>query len=442
MMPLVVTVGIALLVLLTERMLRLLDMVLDSDGGLTVLLQMLAFLVPHYMALALPAAFFLGVFLAFSRLHHARELDALGSAGIGLPQLLRPVLILALVLTAVSAVNFNLGQPYARYTYRALIHEVAEQAVNTYLQPRTFMEVNGSTFMANGVRRGSRAFSGVFLYEEDEDGNSITMTAERGRLVISDATGGSTLVLSNGVRLEAGPPAGPDAGTDRDAAGSDAVERDTVARDTAERGTAESTAEEGREEGRKVGVLNFGRLQLPTNLVGQEAFRPRGEDERELTLLELWQYRATPPPGVTSDQMLAEFHDRLVRTFSLTFLPFLAVALAIGPRRSHQGYGIAAGLFLLIVYNQALSIGKSMSSVGHVSALVGQWLPFLLIVAVSVFLFYRRAYVVTRGAAWPSPAELVKATLQAMRPGDGAKRQASTGQASTGQASTGQASTE
>lgn len=427
MMPLVVTIGIALLVLLTERMLRLLDMVLDSDGGLTVLLQMLAFLVPHYMALALPAAFFLGVFLAFSRLHHARELDALGSAGIGLPQLLRPVLILALVLAAVSAANFNLGQPYARYTYRALIHEVAEQAVNTYLQPRTFMEANGSTFMANGVRRGSREFSGVFLYEEDEEGNSVTMTAERGRLVISETTGGSTLVLSNGVRLEAGPAAPRDVGPHRDAAGGDTARGDTAGGDG-----AESPAEEGR----KVGVLNFGRLQLPTNLVGQEAFRPRGEDERELTLLELWQYRAIPPPGVTSDQMLAEFHDRLVRTFSLTFLPFLAVALAIGPRRSHQGYGIAAGLFLLIVYNQALSIGKSMSSVGHVSAFVGQWLPFLLIVAVSVFLFYRRAYVVTRGAAWPSPAELIKTTLQAMRPGGGAKRQASTGQTSAGQAST------
>ncbi|HIC82290.1 MAG TPA: YjgP/YjgQ family permease [Kiloniellaceae bacterium] len=411
MMPLVVTVGIALLVLLTERMLRLLDMVLDSDGGLTVLLQMLAFLVPHYMALALPAAFFLGVFLAFSRLHHARELDALGSAGIGLPQLLRPVMILALVLTAVSAANFNLGQPYARYTYRALIHEVAEQAVNTYLQPRTFMEANGTTFMANGVRRGSREFAGVFLYEEDVDGNSVTMTAERGRLVISDATGGSTLVLSNGVRLEAEPPGSPDSGAERDGA-----ERDAAGRDQ-----GESTAEDSR----KVGVLNFGRLQLPTNLVGQEAFRPRGEDERELTLLELWQYRATPPLGVTGDQMLAEFHDRLVRTFSLTFLPFLAVALAIGPRRSHQGYGIAAGLFLLIVYNQALSIGKSMSSVGHASALVGQWLPFLLIVAVSVFLFYRRAYVVTQGAAWPSPAELVKAALQAMRSGGGAKSQTS-----------------
>src|SRR3546814_1662793 len=76
-----------------------------SSDLLTLLLQMLAFLVPHYMALALPAAFFLGVLLAFSRLHQNRELDALGSAGIGLRRLLSPVLLLALVLTAPSAVR-------------------------------------------------------------------------------------------------------------------------------------------------------------------------------------------------------------------------------------------------------------------------------------------------------------------------------------------------
>ena len=105
--PLLAVVVISLLVLLTERMLRLLDLVLDTGGGLTVLLQMLAFLVPHYMALALPAAFFLGVLLAFGGLHQNRELDALGSAGIGLPRLMRPVMGLTLVLTPVAPGNFG-----------------------------------------------------------------------------------------------------------------------------------------------------------------------------------------------------------------------------------------------------------------------------------------------------------------------------------------------
>jgi lipopolysaccharide export system permease protein len=349
-----------------------------------VLLQMLAFLVPHYMALALPVAFFLGVLLAFSRLHQNRELDALGSAGVGLPRLVGPVLVLALLLTAVSAVNFAVGQPYTRYIYRALVHDVSEAAANVYLQERTFMEVEGVTFMAERIWRRSQEFARIFIYEQDEKGETTAMTAERGSLHVAPKGEVSTLFLENGVRLDA-PAPGP-AGDDG-AAGDD-------------------------------GVLKFTQLQVPIDLVGREAFRPRGEDERELTLTELWRYRHDPPPGVTTDQMLADFYDRLVRTLSVMFLPFLALPFALGPRRSRQFYGIATGLLILVAYNQALSIGKSLSSIDRLPPLAAQWLPFAVFALLSAALFYRSAFVVPRGgvARW-SLAGLLEGLMQALRSG-------------------------
>src|SRR3546814_9918236 len=77
-------------------------------------------------------------------------------------------LLLALVLTATSAVNFAVGQPYTRYIYRALVHDVSEAAANVYLQERTFMEVKGVTFMDERIWRDSHEFSGVFIHKEDE----------------------------------------------------------------------------------------------------------------------------------------------------------------------------------------------------------------------------------------------------------------------------------
>lgn len=385
--PLLAAVAIALLVLLTERMLRLLDLVLDTGGGLTVLLEMLAFLVPHYMALALPAAFFLGVLLAFGRLHQSRELDALGSAGIGLPRLVSPVLLLAALLTIVSGANFAVGQPFARYIYRALVHDVSEAAANVYLQERTFMQVEGVTFMAERIWRNSQEFAKVFIYEEKKSGKAIAMTAERGSLLVAPPGEQSTLFLQDGVRLEGAAPGAPQP------AGGDS------------------------------GVLRFTQFQIPIDLVGQEGFRPRGEDERELTLMELWRQRHAPPPGVTTAQMLAEFHDRLVRTLSVLFLPFLAVPFALGSRRSRQGYGIALGLLILVAYNQALSIGKSLSSIDQVSHLVGQWLPFAVLASLSTILFCRSAFTVPRGRqfAWPLAGRFV-GLLQTLRPAAGATR--------------------
>lgn len=386
--PLLAAIAVALLVLLTERMLRLLDMVLDTGSGLTLLLQMLAFLVPHYMALALPVAFFLGVLLAFGRLHQNRELEALGSAGIGLRRLLSPVLLLALVLMVISAANFAVGQPFARYIYRALVHDVAEAAANVYLQERTFMEVKGVTFMAEQIWRNSKEFSGVFIYEEDDTGKATATTARRGSLNVASKGEQSTLFLVDGVRLEIR---------------------------TAKPGGAGAAGGSG--------ALTFDQLQIPIDLKGQDAFRPRGEDERELTLTELWRYRKTPPPGVRSSEMVGEFHDRLVRSFSVLFLPFLAVPFALGARRSRQAYGIAIGIIILIGYNQLLSVGKSLVSISAVSPLIGQWLPFVVLALGSSYLFYRAAYRVPRGAGRWSPAAWLDTFIRALRGGGRLKRQ-------------------
>lgn len=369
--PLFAAVGIALLVLLTERMLRLLDLVLDTGGGLTVLLQMLAFLVPHYMALALPVAFFLGVLLAFSRLHQGHELDAMGAVGIGLPRLMKPVILLGVALALLSAFNFAVGQPYTRYIYRALVHNVEKTAANVYLKERTFMEVEGVTFMAERIWRSSREFARIFIYQETGKGEAIATTAARGSLYVAPAGETSTLLLRDGVRQETGPTASP----------------------AREDGRAES---DGFGTG-QAGALQFDQLQVPIDLVGQEGFRPRGEDERELTLVELWRYRHAPPPDTTTLQMLADFHDRIVRSLSVLLLPFLAVPFALGPRRARQSYGVAVGLLVLVLYNQVLNIGEAWASVGFVSPLLGQWLPFAVLTLLSGVAFYRSAYVVPRG---------------------------------------------
>jgi lipopolysaccharide export system permease protein len=387
--PLLATIAIALLVLLTERMLRLLDLVLGSSGGLAVLVEMLAYLVPHYMALALPVALFLGVLLAFSRLHHEHELDALASAGIGLSRLMRPVLLLALCLALLSALNFSIGQPYARYIYRALVHSVGEESVNVYLRARTFMEVDGVTFMAERIGSDRRTFGNVFIYDESDADRSLAMTARSGRLSTAADGDLKAVILQDGVAIE----------FDRSPETADADVRPDF------------------------GVVHYSRVAKPIDLDDPTEFRPRGEDERELTLLELWSTRANPPPDVTTDQMLAEFHDRIVRTLSVLLLPLLAVSFAFGRRRSDRVFGIAVGLLILITYNQALTIGKSLVSIGDISIFVGHWLPFVALTIASSVLFYRTARMPGDGfaIAWPS----IGAGAFAWRPG--AKRSSESG---------------
>ena len=74
--PLVTTLVVALVVFVVARLLHILDLVLGWRGGFGLVAEMLVLLVPHYIGLALPIAFYLAISLGFGRLCRDRELDA------------------------------------------------------------------------------------------------------------------------------------------------------------------------------------------------------------------------------------------------------------------------------------------------------------------------------------------------------------------------------
>ena len=64
-LPLAGALVIGLLMLLADRMVSLLDTTLGKKNSFTVVFEMLAYLVPHYLGTAIPAALFLGLLLGF-----------------------------------------------------------------------------------------------------------------------------------------------------------------------------------------------------------------------------------------------------------------------------------------------------------------------------------------------------------------------------------------
>lgn len=363
--PLFIAIVIALLLLLVERMLRLLNLVLDSQGSLDVLVKLLVFLVPHYLGLALPAAFFIGLMLTFTRMNADSELDALGSAGVGLHQLLWPAMALALALTILSAATFSHLQPYARYTYRAVIHTLKNGPLNYFLQDGIFIEAKDTTYMAEQIDSGHQRFLRVFAFREDKTGKRAAMTARSGQLLIREDDEGSLLVLKQGLRM------------DIEAA--------------AENGIA--TTGEGPPG---ASTFAFDELHVPVSPPQAERFRPRGQDEREFTLPELWKLKRAPAPAVSENERRAEFHDRAVRILSVLFLPFLALPLSLGGRRANRSYGMAVGLIILMVYSKLLDAGHSFTQAGTLGPLTGQWLPLVGFALFSLAIFYNVAFTVRR----------------------------------------------
>jgi lipopolysaccharide export system permease protein len=360
--PLVVALVVALLVLLIERMLRLLELLLGAQGPLKLVLEIMAYLVPHYIALALPISLLIGLMSAFNRLSRDGEIDALQGAGVGLARLSRVAVVVALGVAVVTGVTVGYLKPYGRYAYQAMIYTVTNALLQAFVQAGVFTQIGDTTFLVHGFDRENGTFSRIFVYQDNGD-RSAAITASEGMLT-RQADGVPVLRLFDGIRLT-----------------------ENHDNDARRHGAAASPA---------VGVLRFDQLRMSLSDARAPMFRPRGIDERELTITELWDRRNAPPPGVRSSDVLAEFHVRLAQTLSVPLVPLFGVPLALGRRRSDRSWGIAAGLLALILYNQLLDFGKNLVESGETGPLPGIWLPFVAFAAVSCWLFWRASTQIPR----------------------------------------------
>ena len=330
--PFATALGVALSALLLERLLRLFNLLAEAGSPFGVVLELAANLVPHYLGLALPAGFFIAVFMSVARLSEDNELDAVLASGLSSFRLSRSFFIVGCVFAVFSIGLFGFLQPYSRYAYRALLYTTVNAGWDARVQPRIFIDVEKKVVLsADMVDVSGTKLQGVFLRRSTADGEQVT-TAEKGQLLQSDDHKRLILILENGTQLE-----------DRIAA--------------------------------KPHILKFDRVAANVSFSPESPpFRARGTSEKELTMIELWQaMHGKGDPDLSMQRVRSELHSRLVRALSLPLLPLLAVPLAVTAKRQHRSSGIILSMLLLLGYHHALQAAESLADTGRIAAASSLW---------------------------------------------------------------------
>lgn len=359
--PLVTAMAIGLLVLLAERMVRLLDVTLGKKNSFGVVFELLAYLVPHYLGLALPAAMFLGLLFGFNRLSKDSEIDAFMAAGAGINRLARSVIAMALVLGVVSVIVFGWLQPHTRYAYRSVLFTVKNVEVFYLAEEGVFMQAGTRTFILDKLSRRENAFERIFLFDYRGPAGAEAITAREGTLAEVPGDPRPVLRLNSGHRLklpkwplldsEAVPPAGT--------------------------------------------VSNFDTVDTPLGRISSTVFRPRGDDQREMTLAELFLETRDSKTTISATAVRAELHKRLVSVATILVLPMLALPFALGRRRGQRAYRFGIALVILIAYHEIVEQGAVASRVSGVSPWLTMWLPFLALCVFSGWRYYNACFRLT-----------------------------------------------
>jgi lipopolysaccharide export system permease protein len=357
--PLAAAMVIGLGMLLSERLVSLLDTTLGKKNSFGVVFQMLAYLVPHYLGTAVPAALFLGLLFGFSRMSANSETDAFMAAGIGLHRLARPVIVLACIFSLISLFIVGWAQPYTRYAYRSVVFDIRNIEFFYLAEEGVFMQSGPRTFILDSLDRGRNAFEHVFIYEDGGLRGSQTITAAKGSLIEVPGEPRPVLHLENGHRL-------------------DFKEKPVYAGPT----TIQPQ------------VSEFAIADTPLGEISKRLFRPRGDNERELTLPELISQLDSPPKSTSRAAMLTEIHKRILDTVSPILLPFLALPFTIGGRRSRRAYRFTFAVALIVVFHEVIEQGSVAAQAGRISPWLVMWLPLGLLTLFAGWRYYAACFTV------------------------------------------------
>jgi len=347
--PLLGSLVLAAMLLVLDKMLRLFQYVVDAGGPVSVVWRMLASLLPEYLSLGIPIGLMLGVLLAFRKLALSSELDALRGIGVGFGRMLRVPYAFAVPLMLLNLFIVGYLEPWSHYRYEGLRFDLKSGALGAAIKVAEFNQLGHRlTLRIDRSEHNGTQLHGIFVQMDDKNGMTVAATAERGRFLATDDPDTILFRLVKG-RLVQDSPKFPTPRT-----------------------------------------LSFETYDLPIGLPVIDQFRRRGSDSDELYLHELFRLGYG---GGTADAHLrresqAALNFRLVEVVMMLFLPLLAVALAIPPKRSSSSLGIFLSIVIVVAYHKVNQYGEQMASQGRLDPILALWVPLVLLATLIAWMYH------------------------------------------------------
>lgn len=354
-----ISLGFIIFIILMNELFYLAEIFLTKDVPLSVALQVLLYLLPSVVALALPLAFMAGVLGGLGRLAAEREIEALGILGFTPSSLLKPLFSFGLVL-AIVCLSFTLWlTPTANYHWlQTMVNSVLNQ-VRLNIEPGRFVEsIPGRVIFVQKKLTDGR-WQQVFLYQPKESGKAELVLARSAFLKIEPGQQEAWIELQNGRSYE--------------------LDMDNP---------------------EALSLIEFKRSEQSLDLNKLRNSFSLEKKSREKNIGELWRDWQRLKEKNRSTQegrlILLEIHKR----FSLpaTCLLFVFLGAGLGWRRwpggRLAGYGV--GLIIILIYYFLLVSGEQRSVRGNLAPWVAMWLPNFFVLFFGIYFYFssfKRNYV-------------------------------------------------
>ncbi len=338
------------LLLVVQNMLRFLEDLIAAGVGVGALGQLIALVLPAYVAYAIPTALLFGILISFGRMSADGEVIAMRACGVSVPRLLPPAIALGALAALISGFILFDVQPRARHSMRAMVRQLAGSL--DVVEAGRFVVFGDRLLYVHALGDSSCPYQGILIGDSGTDERSFYTVARCGSLT-GDANGRElALQLRNGsIHMRDPDP------------------------------------------------TRYRRIQFETMRLSIDISRysdpPAGA--RDLRFDELLAAKKLPPgdperarlEGRHGTWVDVQIHRRLAFPLASLVLAVIAVPLGIRPVRAGRSMGALTAIAVMALYWVLFSLGEMAAERGVGPAWLGIWTPNVVVLALGIWLVRR-----------------------------------------------------
>ena len=361
--PFAVGVGLLTFALVTGRLLKLSDMVVNHGVSLGEVMRIIGYVMPAFLELTFPMAVLLGVLMGFGRMSSDQEMIAARACGVSLYRLAIPVLGVALVVYAISSYFAFSLRPWANSNLRQKLYELSQTRTSAGLKEKIFnSNFPGLVVYIDQMSDVDSSLHGVLISDARDPHQQNTIIAKHGVLLPDPHSNAITLRLYDGSVF--------------------GVESSTDA----------------------THVTSFKIYDLSVS--PESTFGVNDQDPGEMTYPQLrTAIAAARVKGKRDYDAETELAGKFTVPFATMLFALLGVSLGLKPARGghSERFGVSVALFFL--YYSLMRVGETLAQRGKLNAIVAMSIPDIVFMVLAFWLFWRAAS--DRGNQGRGPGDLI-----------------------------------
>jgi lipopolysaccharide export system permease protein len=349
MPPFFLSMAVLLFVLLLEKLFRLADLVVSKGATLASTAEVLAYVVPGFLVIAIPMSLLVASLTTFARLSSDSEITAMKASRISLYNMIRPVFLFALIAFSVTAFTSLVVVPGANTALKARLFSLVKSRALIGIEPGVFSNSFEGMVIYVDKMDPLDNLEGVFISDERSAKEPYAIVAKRGKLIADQQAMNVTLALQEGAIL---------------------------------------TQPRAAQAYSLMGFDNA-RLNLDISNALQKNAPGKSVDDFDSADLvrEIKRLRREGKPSYIQE---TELQKRLSIPFACIILGLIGAPLGIRRSRSGRSAGVAIALLVFLVYFIVLSSATNLAETGTFPAASAFWIPNVLMTLAALFFILKR----------------------------------------------------